>query len=173
MDSLKVAGLMTLVNSIPSVISELWKLFAQELENRNSVEPRDFYGIRLLSRRLGAAWFSVHGRRQDSRVGPPVGAALVVKTIPPRKYARVHPQRPHARVATDLGLYLPHVVASLWPEPFILMGHRILRARFQRRRERRVRKKDLRSRRVALPKWRWIDKAQWAQEKTDGRPLSH
>lgn len=85
-DSLKVVGLMTLVKLDSLIISELWKLFAQELEKLNSVEPRDFYGIAYYPEGWEQRGF-LYMAGVKIQESDHVGAALVVKTIPPRKYA--------------------------------------------------------------------------------------
>jgi len=87
-DTLKVAGLMTLVKADPTVISDLWELFDRELENyRSPSEPRNYYGVvhypRDWERRCFLYMVGMEVQEPDM-----VDAALAVKTIPPSKYAR-------------------------------------------------------------------------------------
>jgi AraC family transcriptional regulator len=109
--TLRVAGMMTLVKLDQTVISDLWELFAQELQkDSNLAEPRTFYGIAYYPRDWENRGFlymaGVELQERDI-----VSAAWVVRTIPPLKYARFV----HKGPARDLQLTLDYIYHTWLP----------------------------------------------------------
>ncbi len=79
---------MTLVKADPTVISDLWELFDRELESYKSpIEPRNYYGVAYYPRDWERRGFLYMAGMEVQGLDR-VDAALVVKTIPPWKYAR-------------------------------------------------------------------------------------
>lgn len=87
-DTLRLAGIMTLVQDDQAVISRLWKILAQELDAvRDTAKPERFYGV---------VWYpddwQNHGflytAAMEITPSDTVSPALVARTIPPSKYAR-------------------------------------------------------------------------------------
>jgi AraC family transcriptional regulator len=108
----QVAGVMTLVKHDQTVISELWELFARELESvGHSFEPGKFYGI---------AYYPGHWEKRgflymaagEIRGPGIVGAALVVKTVPASKYARFV----HKGPTQELQLTLDYIYHTWLPK---------------------------------------------------------
>jgi AraC family transcriptional regulator len=87
-DAFQVAGVMTLVKGDQTAISELWELFAQELERLGDAPQADnYYGIAYYPRDWEHRGFTYMAAMEIQEQGT-VDVALVVKTIPALKYAR-------------------------------------------------------------------------------------
>ncbi|MBN1991692.1 MAG: AraC family transcriptional regulator [Anaerolineae bacterium] len=83
-----LAGVMTLVVDEQPDISALWKIFKQELAGlADKVKPQKYYGLTSYPQdtETGGYFYMAAIEVDPSR---PVGPALVVKTLPPLKYAR-------------------------------------------------------------------------------------
>ena len=111
-DAFQVAGVMALVKDDQEAIPRLWDTLAQELA--------DIGGIDTAGRCSGIAWYprgwqergylylaAVEVEPQDV-----AGSALVVKTMPPYKYARFIHKGPYR----DLGLTLDYIYQTWLPK---------------------------------------------------------
>ena len=111
-DAFQIAGLMTLVRDDRTVISELWELFAQELESsENTVEPENYYGVAYYPEDWEDRGF-LYMAAVEIRAFDVINAALVVKTIPSLKYARFI----HKGPARELQLTLDYVYHTWLPK---------------------------------------------------------
>ena len=83
--ALQVAGLMTLVQSGQEVISRLWRLLAQEIEGAPGA--KSYYGITWYPEDREGCGF-LYMAAVEAGTLDIAASALVVKTIPPARYAR-------------------------------------------------------------------------------------
>ena len=111
-DTLQVAGFMTLIKDDRKVISQLWEILAQELEGiGNTHKPENYYGI---------SWYPKDWKKRGFfymaaiEVGSlhAINSALVVKKIPPLKYARFV----HKGLRKDLKLTLDYIYQTWLPK---------------------------------------------------------
>lgn len=118
-DAFQVAGVMTLIGDDRTVIPQLWDMLAQECAGLEQVvTPERYFGITFYPQ----AW-ETHGYFYMAAVEVEspviVSPALVVRTIPPLRYARfVHKGRFH-----DLGLTLDYAYQTWLPKSGQHLSH--------------------------------------------------
>lgn len=118
-DAFQVAGVMTLVGGDRTVIPQLWDMLAQECAGLEQVvTPERYFGITFYPQ----AW-ETHGYFYMAAVEVEspviVSPALVVRTIPPLRYARfVHKGR-----FRDLGLTLDYAYQTWLPKSGQHLSH--------------------------------------------------
>ena len=106
----RVAGLMSLIRPGQTAMAELWELLAREMENQAPRDPARFYGIATYPHDWETrGYFYMAGfQAQDEELVDP---ALVVKTIPPYKYARFV----HTGLTQELPLTLDYIYHTWLP----------------------------------------------------------
>ena len=111
-DAFQVVGLMTLVGDDQGAISELWELFAQELESsETAVELGDYYGIAYHPEGWEDRGFLYMAAVEIQGLDV-LNTALVVKTIPALKYARFI----HKGLTRGLQLTLDYIYHTWLPK---------------------------------------------------------
>ncbi len=108
--SFRVAGLVSLIRPGQTAMAELWELLAREMENQAPRDPARFYGIATYPQGWETrGYFYMAGfEAQDEELVDP---ALVVKTIPPCKYARFV----HTGLTQELPLTLDYIYHTWLP----------------------------------------------------------
>ena len=108
-DAFHIAGLMTLVKDNRRVISELWEMFAQELDGiGNRVKPEEYYGISYYPEDWENSGFFYMAAIEIESPGI-MKPTLVFKTIPPLRCARFI----HKGLLRDLQLTLDYIY-QIW-----------------------------------------------------------
>ena len=126
----QVAGVMALVKDDQEVIPQLWDTLAGELADIGSIDTGGRYS--------GIAWYPRGWQKRgylylaavEAKPQAVLGSALVVKTMPPSKYARFIHKGPYR----DLGLTLDYIYQTWLPKsgkrtagPFVIedYGHKL------------------------------------------------
>jgi AraC family transcriptional regulator len=113
-DAFQVAGIMTLANNDPTVISHLWELLGQvlaESKNTTKAKPGNYYGISWYPKdwqQHGFLYLAANEMQSQEAVNP----ALVVKTIPSLTYARFI----HKGPGKDIKLTLDYIYQTWLPK---------------------------------------------------------
>lgn len=111
-DAFEVAGLMTLVRGDQAVTTELWDVFAQQLERlEDAIGPRDYYGIAWYPRNWPGRGFLYMAATGIQGLDA-AHTALVVKAIQALKWARFI----HKGPTRDLPLTLDYVYHTWLPK---------------------------------------------------------
>ncbi len=107
-DAFRVAGVMALVQHDHHIISRLWDILQQELENRTG---DDYYGIIWYPKDWEARGF-LYMAAVEAWSFDIVDSALVIKEIPARKYARFT----HKGAQVDLKLTRDYIYQTWLPK---------------------------------------------------------
>jgi AraC family transcriptional regulator len=108
----QVAGVMALVKDNPEVIPQLWDMLAQEVAEIREIGTRGrWYGIAWYPRGWQERGY-LYLAAVEVEPQAVVGSALVVKRMPPYKYARFIHKGPYR----DLGLTLDYVYQTWLPK---------------------------------------------------------
>jgi AraC family transcriptional regulator len=111
-DAFQVAGVMTLVNDDRTVVSQLWEMFARELEGvESAVKPQNYYGIVCYPEDWERRGF-LYMAAVETESSDVTSSALVVKVIPPLKYATFI----HKGLSKDLRLTLDYIYQTWLPK---------------------------------------------------------